>query len=253
MKRIVDGLTYNTETSRLVAKAEWDSEDQYSPHYGAKCESELYQTRGGAFFQVTTVHLETRDEAGYPREREKVEFDPLTPERARPRTSPAPAGPVWSCGCSRCGCGCLWRGRTNSFVAVAMPERWPSRLSAARSAESMARASPFTVIERGLGGDHVAVPRTRFDGDVRVASRRNAAATSGSPEMTPALRATTTARACASAGIGGNGRHVPGAAEVFSQRPVHRLVDLEWGEEAFGVEEGARSLLPPAFVAIIER
>jgi hypothetical protein len=83
MKRIVDGLTYNTETSRLVAKAEWDSEDQYSPHYGAKCESELYQTRGGAFFQVTTVHLETRDEAGYPREREKVEFDPLTPERAR--------------------------------------------------------------------------------------------------------------------------------------------------------------------------
>ena len=80
MKRIVDGLTYNTQTSRLLAKSEWEVGDQYSPYYGAECEGELYQTRGGAFFVVTTTHIAaTRDSEA----RDKVEFDPLTPERAQ--------------------------------------------------------------------------------------------------------------------------------------------------------------------------
>ena len=79
MKRIVDGLTYNTDTSTLLAKAEWELDDQWSPYNGAECEGELYQTRGGAFFLVTTIH--TKDADGEPRD--KVEFAPMTAERAQ--------------------------------------------------------------------------------------------------------------------------------------------------------------------------
>jgi HicB family len=80
MKRIVNGLTYNTETSRLVAKSEWEVGDTNSPYYGMEREGELYQTRGGAFFLVTTTHVpETRDSEA----RDKVECDPLTSKRAQ--------------------------------------------------------------------------------------------------------------------------------------------------------------------------
>lgn len=46
MKRIINGFTYNTETSIRVAQSEWTDD------YGDKAEvtSTLYQTRGGAFF-----------------------------------------------------------------------------------------------------------------------------------------------------------------------------------------------------------
>jgi predicted HicB family RNase H-like nuclease len=44
MKRIVNGVTYNTDTSRLLAKSSW-SDDENVEHT-----NELYQTRGGAFF-----------------------------------------------------------------------------------------------------------------------------------------------------------------------------------------------------------
>ena len=37
MKRIVDGRTCNTETSTLVARAEWEV-DNYSPYAGSECE-----------------------------------------------------------------------------------------------------------------------------------------------------------------------------------------------------------------------
>jgi len=43
MKRILDGVTYNTETSTLLAKSEYDG----NPGEGVEM---LYQTRGGAFF-----------------------------------------------------------------------------------------------------------------------------------------------------------------------------------------------------------
>ena len=79
MKRIVDGRTCNTETSTLVARAEWEV-DNYSPYAGSECEGELYQTRGGAFFLVTTIHIpESRDSDA----RDKVEFDVMTAERAQ--------------------------------------------------------------------------------------------------------------------------------------------------------------------------
>jgi hypothetical protein len=62
-----------------LAKAEWTLEDQWSPHDGAECEGELYQTRGGAFFLVTTIHTKNLD--GEPKD--KVEFEPMTTERAQ--------------------------------------------------------------------------------------------------------------------------------------------------------------------------
>ena len=79
MKRIVDGLTYNTDTSTLLAKAEWEFNNQFSPYYGAECGGQLYQTRGGAFFLVTTIHV--KDDDG--ELRDKVEFAAMTAERAQ--------------------------------------------------------------------------------------------------------------------------------------------------------------------------
>ena len=80
MKRIVNGLTYNTETAALIATSEWTNRDQNSPNFGCECEGELYQTRGGAFFVVVTTHIpETSDSAA----RDKVEFDPMTAQRAQ--------------------------------------------------------------------------------------------------------------------------------------------------------------------------
>src|SRR5262245_19388563 len=58
MKRIVDGRTYNTETSTLLAKAEWVKADM--PHQGADCEGALYQTLGGrrpVFFVTLALDL----------------------------------------------------------------------------------------------------------------------------------------------------------------------------------------------------
>src|SRR5262249_39513540 len=63
----------------VLAKAEWELDDRWSPYNGAECKGELYQTRGGAFFLVTTIH--TKDADGEPRH--KVELAPMTAEGAR--------------------------------------------------------------------------------------------------------------------------------------------------------------------------
>ncbi|MGJ0426982.1 hypothetical protein [Methylocystis sp.] len=59
MKRIIDGVTYNTDTSTLLAKSEYSTE--YN-HVEYPCEGRLYQTRGGAFFVHEVIDL------GYDRE-----------------------------------------------------------------------------------------------------------------------------------------------------------------------------------------
>ena len=61
---------------------------------------------------------------------------------------------------------CRAMRRTNSCVAVATPDRWPRKLSAARSAASTARAGPVDCHQRGLGRDLVAVARVRGDLDL---------------------------------------------------------------------------------------
>src|SRR5262245_12975282 len=90
--------------------------------------------------------------------------------------------------------------RTNSCVAVATPERWPSRLSATRSAASTARAGPSIVISVVFSATRAP---SRACGEIVVsgASLAKAAAASGRPEITPASRAITTARACALSGM----------------------------------------------------
>ena len=84
--------------------------------------------------------------------------------------------------------------RTNSCVAVAMPDRWPRKLSATRSAERTARAGPATVISAVLAVT-LAPSRSFAAISISGASLAKVAATSGNPAITPAARATTMARA----------------------------------------------------------
>lgn len=77
MKRIVNGVTYNTDTSTKLAKSEWLDN-------GNEASSVLYQTRGGAFF----LHHEITRDAWNEREQadeKKVEnsFEPLSPDKAQ--------------------------------------------------------------------------------------------------------------------------------------------------------------------------
>src|SRR5882724_9623568 len=90
--------------------------------------------------------------------------------------------------------------RTNSWVALATPDRWPSRLSAVRSTASTARAGPATCISVVLAAT-LAPSRNSAPIVISGASFWNAAATSGRPAMTPAARATTRARAGVPSGM----------------------------------------------------
>src|SRR5258708_5843245 len=77
MKRIVDGTTYNTDTSTALARCE------YGPAEGEQVVETLYQTRGGAFF----IDQETTRTTWNEREREEVTkvtntFMPQSPEAA---------------------------------------------------------------------------------------------------------------------------------------------------------------------------
>jgi predicted HicB family RNase H-like nuclease len=82
MKRIVNGVTYNTATSTLLATFEWEHKD----HNGGVTEEGtdlLYQTRGGAFFlhEEKTAYVWDENEREM-RQRERNEFTPLSPEGA---------------------------------------------------------------------------------------------------------------------------------------------------------------------------
>lgn len=77
MKRIVNGVTYNTETSTCLATA------TYEPEEGQKVVTDLYQTRGGAYFE----HRQTTSKEWNEAEREydtttRDRFIPLSPEKA---------------------------------------------------------------------------------------------------------------------------------------------------------------------------
>src|SRR5688572_18178340 len=82
MKRIVNGVTYNTDTSSMLARWEWEEADynHVVTEFGTDV---LYQTRGGAFF----LHKEKTKREWNEVEREHVErvrheFVPLSPEEA---------------------------------------------------------------------------------------------------------------------------------------------------------------------------
>jgi hypothetical protein len=70
MKRIVNGLGYDTDTSDVIAKAEYDCwDDGAVATYGT-----LYRTPSGAFFEV--LEIGTRDEDG--KANYRSQFGPLS-------------------------------------------------------------------------------------------------------------------------------------------------------------------------------
>ena len=77
MKRIVNGVTYNTATSTTLAQANWTcDEDEVS--------SVLYQTRGGAYFLDHAVTQSRWNEAEREHQTKVVhEFEPMSPDEAQ--------------------------------------------------------------------------------------------------------------------------------------------------------------------------
>jgi hypothetical protein len=80
VKRIVDGVTYNTDTSTILARAEWEDDGRWG--VAKQYEGTLYQTRGGAFFLHISSTVERKNPDGEWEEKTKDEFEPLTPEDA---------------------------------------------------------------------------------------------------------------------------------------------------------------------------
>src|SRR5262245_20193772 len=82
MKRIVNGVTYNTATSTVCARLEWENKDHngITQEFG---EDILYQTRGGAFFVHEEKTMNEWDEnERETRQRVRHEFVPMCPESA---------------------------------------------------------------------------------------------------------------------------------------------------------------------------
>ena len=78
MKRIIDGVAYNTDTSTVIARSEYEGE--YN-HRNSNCIATLYQTRGGAFFVVETFNLGWDEETRLDDIRDR--FKALSAERAQ--------------------------------------------------------------------------------------------------------------------------------------------------------------------------
>jgi predicted HicB family RNase H-like nuclease len=71
MKRLIDGVTYNTDTATLLAKSDYQGDWNNEP---CPIEGILYQTRGGAFFiheevDVSGLEAFSNWDAGYTKTR----------------------------------------------------------------------------------------------------------------------------------------------------------------------------------------
>jgi hypothetical protein len=83
MKRIVNGVTYNTQTSTLLAEMQWGDAgpDNTTEKFGV---DRLYQTRGGAFFLDEQVNFRLYDQRAREwTEREDHTFVPVSAEKAQ--------------------------------------------------------------------------------------------------------------------------------------------------------------------------
>jgi len=81
MRRIVNGIAYNTDTSAAVAKYEWTSQDQRGNEWDLT--GTLYQTHKGVFFVHVHSALEWFDQDDREtKTRTKDEFEPMTPDEA---------------------------------------------------------------------------------------------------------------------------------------------------------------------------
>lgn len=79
MKRIIDGVAYNTATATKIAQTQYEPSPQWG---GPQGESVLYQTRGGAFFVHTHEVLTYQDRKGEWQDRETNEVTAMTREEA---------------------------------------------------------------------------------------------------------------------------------------------------------------------------
>jgi hypothetical protein len=82
MKRIVNGVTYNTDTATRLAQNHW-TEPGWEPGSVDTIFGVLFQTRGGAFFaakKITRIEWDERER----REVQKIseELEPLSPASA---------------------------------------------------------------------------------------------------------------------------------------------------------------------------
>lgn len=78
MKRIVNGVTYNTDTSAHLAESRWKGRE------GEEIFGTLYQTRGGAFFVDLEITRERWNELEREAQTEVVhEFEPMSPDEAQ--------------------------------------------------------------------------------------------------------------------------------------------------------------------------
>jgi hypothetical protein len=77
MKRIVNGMAYDTDTSDVIAKAEYDCWADGT----VASEGTLYRTPRGAFFEV--LEFDTKDEDHKVDHRSQVKFGPLSAAAAR--------------------------------------------------------------------------------------------------------------------------------------------------------------------------
>ncbi len=75
MKRVLEGVTYNTATATAVASSQYQDRDDRD------VEATLYQRRGGAFFIVYATTWAVRHEGQW-EERQKHEFAPKSAEEA---------------------------------------------------------------------------------------------------------------------------------------------------------------------------
>jgi len=57
MKRLIDGVTYNTDTATLLARSDYEGDWNNNKY---PVEGELFQTRGGAFFIVEEIAIGER-------------------------------------------------------------------------------------------------------------------------------------------------------------------------------------------------
>jgi predicted HicB family RNase H-like nuclease len=80
MKRIVNGVTYNIDTSTRLAESRWERHDEPDKEYFGT----LYETRGGAFFVDLEITRQRWNEAKHIQETEVInEFEPLSPDQAQ--------------------------------------------------------------------------------------------------------------------------------------------------------------------------
>ena len=76
MKRIVNGVTYSTDTATMLARSKWEDD-------GERVVGTLYQTRGGAFFVDEEITKTVWNEGEREHQEQTVNsFAPLSPEGA---------------------------------------------------------------------------------------------------------------------------------------------------------------------------